>query len=192
MAKLGKIPQKRRGRVGKAKTQEALEKMFSTGDGAVFFDNHGLTVQQVTKLRASLRQSNCAVKVAKNTLIGRALEATGHDPKAFEALLKGPTVVAIGLEDPVSAAKGIKEFMKSLDAAEKQPMAIKGGMLEGKVLDAAGVDRLAAMPGREEMISMLLGSLQAPAQNMAYALNASVSQFAWALNAYKTKLEEAA
>ena len=192
MAKLGKIPQKRRGKAGKAKTQEALEKMFSTGDGAVFFDNNGLTVQQVTKLRASLRQSNCAVKVAKNTLISRALEATGRDPKAFASLLKGPTVAAIGLEDPVSAAKGIKAFLKSIEGDEKQPLVIKGGMLEGKVLSAADVDRLAAMPGREEMISMFLGSLQAPAQNLAYALNATVSQFAWALNAYKTKLEEAA
>lgn len=192
MAKLGKIPKKRRGRSRKVATQDRLETLFRDGDGVVFFDNNGLTVAQVTELRTKMRERKVAVKVAKNTMIRRALEATGGNAADFADLLKGPTVVAVGLEDPISAAKGLKEYLKAFEKEEKVPLAVKGGMLEGKRIDAKGVEALATMPGREEMIAMLLGSLNAPAQNLCYALNASVSQFAWALNAYKAKLEEAA
>lgn len=187
MAKLGKIPQKRRGRTHRVKAVEELEKLFGKGDGIVLMNNKGLSVAQATQLRTMMRENKVAVKIAKNTLIKIALKNTGYDVgDDLDKLLKGPTMIAVGLEDPVSPAKGVTQFLK--DNEEK--LEIKGGLLEKKLLDVSKVEALAKLPGREELIGMLLGSMLAPAQNLCYALNASVSQFAWALSAYQRKLEE--
>jgi large subunit ribosomal protein L10 len=189
MAKLGKTPTKRRGRTPKVEVVAELEKMFRAGDGFVFFENHGLSVKQVSDLRDRLRENKVAVKVAKNTLIRIALKNAGYEIADLDPKLVGPTVVAVGLEDPISPAKGLVKFMKDNDTAR---MALKAGILGEKVLDEKGVESVAKMPGREEMLAALVGSLNAPAQNMAYGLNAAVSQFAWALSAYQRQLEEAA
>lgn len=193
MAKPGKIPAKRRGTAWKTETIEQMEALFRDGDGIVLLDNIGLSVGQANALRAKLTENKVTVKVAKNTLIKIAFERAGFDTTELAPLLKGPTMVAVGTEDPVSAAKGIAAFLKEADFEKDKPkLVIKGGILERKVLGLDGVVELSKMPGREEMVAMLLGSIQAPAQNLCYALNASVCQFAWALNAYKAKLEEEA
>jgi len=194
MAKLGKIATKRRGKSHKIEAVTELEKLFKQGDGIVFMNNKGLSVEQSQALRRSLRERKVAVKIAKNTLLRVALANSGYDIDAvhdekigsIRSQLVGPTMVAVGLEDPVSPAKGIMEFLK--DHEEK--LEVKGGILEKKALDTNGVVALSKLPGREELIAKLLGSLNAPAQNFAYALNAGLSQFAWALSAYQRKLEE--
>ncbi len=187
MAKLGREATKRRGKAPKVAAVAELEQIFRDGDGFVFFDNNGLTVKQVSDLRSQLRENKVAVKVAKNTLIKIALKNAGYDVTGLDPVLVGPTVVAVGLEDPVSPAKGVMKFLKDNEEAR---LSVKGGVVGEDVLDAAGVDSLSKMPGREEMIARLLGSLNAPAQNTAYALNACVSQFVWGLSAYQRKLEE--
>lgn len=194
MAKLGKIATKRRGRVHKVEAIGELERLFREGDGIVLLNNKGLTVEESQKLRRSLREKGVAVKIAKNTLVRMALANTGHDLDAAESpkagsirdKLVGPTVVAVGLEDPISPAKGVMDFLKDHEGK----LEVKGGILEKKVLDTDAVIALSKLPGREELIAKLLGSLQAPAQNMAYALNAAVSQFAWALSAHQRNLEQ--
>lgn len=189
MAKLGKTPVKRRGKAPKVAAVAELESLFKSGDGLVFFDNNGLTVKQVSTLRRELRGNNVAVKVAKNTLIRIALKNAGRDAKGLDAKLHGPTVVAVGMSDPVSPAKGIVKFAKDNEEAK---LSIKGGLIGSEVLDAEGVQRLSALPGKEELLSRLLGSMLAPAQNMACAMNNAVAKFAWALQAYQQKLEESA
>ncbi len=186
MAKPGKSATKRRGKAPKVAAVAEMEQMFRSGDGLVFFDNNGLTVKQVSELRSSLRENKVAVKVAKNTLIKLALKNAGYDVAGLEPFLVGPTVVAVGLEDPISPAKGVMKFLKDNEEAR---LSVKGGIVGEELLDAAGVDKLAQMPGREEMIARMLGSMNAPAQNMAYVLNACVSQFVWGLSAYQRKLE---
>jgi large subunit ribosomal protein L10 len=186
MAKLGKTPTKRRGRTYKVTAVEELERLFAQGDGIVLMNNKGLTLGEATALRAQMRANKVAVKVAKNTLIRLALRNTGYDTAEVEKALVGPTILAIGLADPVSPAKGVTEFLKTYE----EKLEIKGGLLEKKFLDRAKVEALAKLPGREQLIAQMLGSLQAPAQNLCYALNACVTQFAWALSAYQRKLEE--
>ncbi|MDK2971741.1 MAG: large subunit ribosomal protein [Candidatus Sumerlaeota bacterium] len=186
MAKLGKIPTKRRGRTYKVTTVQELEQLFAEGDGIVLMNNKGLTVAEATELRSKMRENKVAVKIAKNTLIRIALKNAGYPTDDVDKILVGPTMVAVGMQDPVSPAKGAAEFIKN----HGERLEIKGGLLEKKFLDVAKVQELATLPGREELISRMLGSMLAPAQNMAYALNACVSQFAWALSAHKAKLEE--
>jgi len=191
MAKIGKEARKRRGRAPKVAAVAELKDMFEKGDGIVFMDNHGLTLAQATVFRQQLRGQNVAVKVEKNTLLKRAFQDAGIDPEKFSDKLTGPTMVAVGLEDPISPAKGIAKFLKENEGARLE---IKGGILksESEPLDVSGVDKLSKLPGREEMIALLLGSLNAPTQNMCYALNASVSHMGYALAALQRKLEEEA
>lgn len=189
MAKLGKTPVKRRGKAPKVAAVAELETLFKGGDGLVFFDNNGLTVKQVSTLRRQLRENNVAVKVAKNTLIRIALKNVGRETKGLEAKLHGPTVVAIGMADPISPAKGLMKFVKENEDAK---LSIKGGLIGKDLLDVSGVERLSQLPGKEELLSRLLGSMMAPAQNMACAMNNAVAKFAWALQAYQTKLQESA
>ena len=188
MAKLGREATKKIGKAPKTATINELKTLFESGDGFVFLNNKGMTLKQATAFRKELRGKKVAVKVAKNTLIKLALKEAGVKIDAFENTLAGPTVVAVGLEDPITPAKTILGYLKS---NETLPLEVKGGLLrsEGKALDVAGVEALSKLPGREEMIAMLLGSLQAPAQNLCYAMNNSVAKFAWALAALKDKLE---
>lgn len=188
MAKLGREARKRRGRAPKVRAVEELTGLLKDGDGIVFMNNNGLSLAQATAFRTQLRANNVAVKVAKNTLIKIALKGADIDPSIIEDKLVGPTMIAIGLEDPISPAKCVMKFLKDNEEARLE---VKGGILKSdeKALDANGVEQLSKLPGREEMIAMLLGSLNAPAQNMVYALNASVSQFAWALSAHQRNLE---
>ena len=166
---------------------EELNKLFGDGDGIVFMNNLGLSVGDMTQFRSGLRKNGVKVKVAKNTLIKRALEESGVEvDDNIQNVLVGPTMIAFGLEDAVSPAKGVVDFLKDNEGK----LEIKGGLLEQKFLDTAGVDQLSKLPSREELIAQLLGSLNAPAQNFCYALNAAVSQFAWALSAYERKLQE--
>jgi large subunit ribosomal protein L10 len=197
MAKMGKAATKRRGRAPKVEAVSELEKLFSSGDGIVLLNNNGLTLGQMTALRRRLRNKGVAVKVAKNTLLKRALASTGYDTegladrdkRTLDGVLSGPTLIAVGLEDPVTPAKEVQGFMKENEEARLE---IKGGLLEKKLLTAAQVDELAKLPGREELIARMLGSMNAPAQNTAGVLYACVAQFGYALAAYQRKLEEAA
>jgi len=189
MAKPGKIPTKRRGRGIKTSTIDELQELFEKGDGIVLMNNKRMTVSHSSALRSQLREQGVAVKIAKNTLIRIALERAGYDTSTTQSLLSGPTVLAVGLNDPVSAAKGITAFLKEFKD-EEPPIEVKGGLLEKKVIGISGVTALSNMPGREEMLASLLGSMMAPAQNLAYGLNAAVSQFAWALSAYQRQMEE--
>lgn len=188
MAKLGREATKKIGKGPKSATVTELKALFEKGDGFVFLNNNGMTLKQATAFRKELRGNKVAVKVAKNTLMKIALKECGVSLEGIESKFAGPTVVAVGLEDPISPAKSVLKYLKD---NELVPLEVKGGILksEGKVLDAKGVEQLSKLPGREEMISMLLGSLSAPAQNFCYALNNSVAKFAWALSALQTKLE---
>ena len=119
----------------------ALKEAFSKAKSVVLADNMGLTVAQVTKLRRELRQAGVELKVAKNTLIGIAAREMGIE--GLEPYLHGTTTLAFSYEDEASAAKKIREFF----AKEREPkFVVKAGILEGKVLDAAGVKELADLP----------------------------------------------
>ena len=125
-------------------------------------DYLGLTVEEVTNLRKDLRDSNVKMKVIKNTYLKRAAEKAG-----IEGL--GPTAVVYtaDADDITEPARIVSKYEDDIDA-----LSIKGGMLEGKVASQEEIKKLAAIPGREGLLSMLVSVLQAPVRNFAYAVKA--------------------
>lgn len=130
----------------------------------VVVDYRGLTVEQDTQLRKSLRQANVTYKVYKNTFLTMAFKGT--DFEGLAPYLEGPTAVAISKEDATAPARVLAGFAKKNNALE-----IKGGVVEGTVYDAQGMSRIASIPSREELLSKLLGSLQSPITNFARVMN---------------------
>jgi len=142
-----------------------LTKKFVDAQAVVVVDYRGLTVGQVTELRKQLRDAGIEMRVLKNTMLRRAAEAAGLE--GMEDVFKGPTAVAFSNEEVVAPAKIIAEFAKDAEALE-----IKGGVLEGKVADVDQINKIAKLPSREGLLSMLLSVLQAPMRNTALAVKA--------------------
>lgn len=186
MAKSGREARKRIGKAPKAKQVTGLEKVLKPGHGFLLATNKGLTVEQITKLRAEGRAKKVGIKVAKNRLLRIALKNLGYDPGPLGSLLKGQTLLFSGVEDPITPAKVLVQATK--DTPEK--IEIKGGFFEGKVLSAKEVTALSEMPGREALLGRLLGSMMAPAQNTVYALNQAAAKVVYAVDAHRRKLEE--
>ena len=130
----------------------------------VLAEYRGVEVGDLTKLRASARQSGVYLRVLKNTLVRRAVKGTSFEGLADQ--MTGPLIYGIST-DPVAAAKVLNDFAKGNDK-----FALKAGSYAGKVLDKAGVQALASIPSREELLAKLLGVMQAPVSGFAGALAA--------------------
>lgn len=143
---------------------------------AFLADYRGISVEQVNALRTAMREAGGQYCVVKNTLLRRAIEGTAAQP--LHEWLDGPTALTIAAEDPVAPAKVLKDFVKKVDNFN-----IKGGVLDGKPLTAEQVDALASLPSREELLQKMLGSMNAPAQNMAGVLAAVPRSFVQVLQA---------
>lgn len=141
----------------------------------------GLTVDEITDLRAKMRAVGAGFKVTKNRLTRLALEGTKFD--GISDLFKGPTAIAYA-DDPVSAAKVAVDFAKGNDK-----LIVLGGALPERSLDAAGVKALASMPSLDESRAKIVGLLQAPAGKIAAVLQAPAGQLARVFGAYSEKGE---
>ena len=160
--------------IGEIKTR------FDKMSAAVFLSFQGMTVAHVSKLRAEFRKAGVEYKVCKNTLVKHALKDAAYRDKLGDVLV-GMTGIAWSYEDPSAAAKVVKAFRRD-PAGEK--LRIKAGLVEGSVLDAQGVeDRLATMPGKNELRATLLATLQAPLQKFVAQLAAPSQNFVYLLSA---------
>ncbi|TCS68745.1 LSU ribosomal protein L10P [Sulfuritortus calidifontis] len=128
----------------------------------------GIQVEDLTALRVKARQSGVYLRVLKNTLVRRAVADTPFAPLAEQ--MTGPLIYSISA-DPVAAAKVLNEFAKGNDK-----LVLKVGSYAGKVLDKAGVQALASIPSRDELLAKLLGVMQAPVSGFAGALAALAKQ----------------
>ncbi|WP_134686772.1 50S ribosomal protein L10 [Brevibacillus migulae] len=135
----------------------------------VVADYRGLTVAQVTELRKQLREAGVEFKVYKNSLT--RLATAQENLTELDAQLTGPNAIAFSKEDVIAPAKVLADFAKKNEKLE-----IKGGVIEGKVVDADQIKALAALPSREGLLSMLLSVLQAPVRNFALAVKAVADQ----------------
>ncbi len=124
----------------------------------------GMSSSDLTRLRAKAKEQKVYLRVLKNTLMRRAVEGTAFAPLADHMI--GPLIYSFS-EDAVSAAKVVHEFAKSNDK-----LVVQQGYCEGKILDKSAVEALANIPGREQLISQLLGVMQAPVSGFARALAA--------------------
>lgn len=129
--------------------------------GVLFLDYTGLKVQEVEVLRKSFRAANVKYRVVKNTLLARVLAGTSCE-SAIQYLKGTPTSVVIGIDDPVTGAKLTVDFAK-----EKEKPRIKGGIVEGKAIDARQAEALAKMPSKPEVQAAVLAQVLSPGRNLA-------------------------
>ncbi|RME85671.1 MAG: 50S ribosomal protein L10 [Zetaproteobacteria bacterium] len=167
----------------KKRLVEALRAAWSECPAGVVVHYRGLTVAEMMALRRALREVGAALKVVKCTLARRAAEGTEF--AALEPLFSGPIAVAYG-QDPVGMAKALVEFAKQHEA-----LVIRGGVLDGRLIDEAGVKALAALPPREVLLAQLLATMQAPITGFVRVLNEVPASFVRALAAVRDQKETA-
>jgi large subunit ribosomal protein L10 len=136
----------------------------------------GLTVAEMAALRRALRAVGGDYKVFKNTLVRRAIEGSGY--AQLVELLEGPTAIAFVHGDVSAVAKALRDFSRGAPA-----LVIRGGVLDGVLLDAAALGALAELPSRDVLLSMFAGALAAPMRTMAGLLKALPQNLAYGLAA---------
>ncbi len=152
--------------------QPVVEEIISKIDGAqslVLVDHRGLTVQQDTDLRKQLREAGVFYKVYKNTMMNFAFRGTEFE--GLSDLLNGPSAIAVSKDDATAPARIICEFAKTAKNLE-----VKGGVVEGRVIDVKGVEEVSQIPSREVLLGRLLGSMQSPVANFARVIKQIVEK----------------
>jgi large subunit ribosomal protein L10 len=151
---------------------------------AVAAEYRGLSVAELTELRAKARAEGVYVRVVKNTLARRAVEDT--DFACMQDGFKGPLILAFSQQDPGSAARVIKEFAKGRDK-----MVVKMVSIGGKVLPASQLEALATMPTYDQALSMLLALMKAPVEKLARTINEVPGKFVRTVAAIRDAKEAA-
>jgi large subunit ribosomal protein L10 len=146
-----------------------LAEQLKNSPAGVVVNYQGITVDADTKMRKALREAGVKYMVMKNSLTGRACDEVGmSDMKQY---LTGMTAIAIGTTDPVAPAKVLKEYAEKVESFQ-----ILAGYLDGAVVDAETVNKLADIPSKEVLLAKLLGSIKSPLYNFAYALQAIIDK----------------
>lgn len=169
-------------RSAKVEAVESLRGELERASVAVLADNRGLTAFQMNRVRRAVREAKGRCRVSKNRLARRAI--AGGRYQAMDGLLRGPTALILGFEDPVSLAKVAVKLSEEFPKLE-----IKGAVLDGQVVEAAGVKALAALPPREVLLAQLLGVLQAPATQLVRTLSEPAARLARLVDALAQRAE---
>ncbi len=130
---------------------------------AVAAEYRGLTVEEMTQLRAQAREDGVFLKVAKNTLVHRAVEGTDYE--CMQDSLTGPLLFAFSMEDPGAAARLVKDYSK-----DHQNLIAKLVVVGGELYDASELTRLASLPTYDQAIAMLMGVMKAPIEKFVRTL----------------------
>lgn len=155
----------------KAQQVAEIAEKIKRAQSVIICDYRGLTVEEDTKMRQELRNAGVEYMVLKNSMVERAAKEAGID-ESINAMLKGPSAFAFGYDDAVAPAKVLKEnLVKKFKKGE-----LKGGILEGEVIDTATVTAIAELPSREQMIARMLGSMMGPVTKLAIALKEVAKQ----------------
>lgn len=143
---------------------EEISTAIKNAQSVVLVDYRGLTVEQDTQLRKNLRKAGITYKVYKNTMMNFAFKGTVYEGLA--PYLEGPSAMAYSDTDATAPARILAQFAKTANKLE-----IKAGVVEGSVYDAKGMEAIASIPAREELLSRLLGSMMSPITNFARVMN---------------------
>ncbi|MCX5749431.1 MAG: 50S ribosomal protein L10 [Candidatus Saganbacteria bacterium] len=146
----------------------------------IFTDHKGLTVAQMTALRRKLWNVNAQYKVVKNTLAARTIE--GDFKEELKKTFNGPTSVIFGFGDMIGPAKILTAFIK-----ENEKPLVKAAVMEGKLIDASQVKKLAALPGREALLAMAFAGMKSPITGFVRVLQGPIRKFVIALNEIQKK-----
>ncbi len=142
-----------------------LAEQIKNSAAGVVVNYQGITVDKDTAMRKALREAGVKYVVMKNTMTGRACEMVGYGE--MKQYLNGMTAIAISENDPVAAAKVLKDYADKVESFN-----ILAGYVDGAVIDAAAVNELASIPSKETLIAKFLGSIQSPIYKFAYAIKA--------------------
>jgi len=160
-----------------------LAQKLSGCDVAITTDYRGLSVAEMTELRRRLRQGGIEYRVIKNTLARFAAEQAGKE--GLTSIIEGPTAIAFGHGDVAAPAKALVDYIRS----SRSELKIRGGLLDRRVLSAAEVTTLAALPPKEELIAKLLAGMQGTILALVNVLNANITGLLGLLIARSKQLE---
>ena len=148
---------------------DEIKEKLENAEAAVVIDYMGITVAEADAMRKQLREADVDYTVYKNTLVKRAIEGTKYEGLADA--LAGPSALAISQTDATAPARVLNKVMK-----EFKKMEFKAGVIEGELFDAAGVQAIADIPSRDELIAKFMGSIQSPIANFARVINQIAEQ----------------
>lgn len=158
--------------------------VLSGAKAAAVAEYRGLTVAQMTDLRARARKADVYLRVVKNTLVRRAVTGSGFE--VLKDKVVGPLTFAAS-KDPVAVAKVLSEFAK-----DNEKFVIKAGAMDGKLMSQAEIQALAKLPGREQLLAMLMSAMQGPAQKFVSTLNEVPARFVRTLAALRDQKAQTA
>ena len=161
-----------------------INAVLADAEAVMLAEYRGLSVAQMTDLRHKARESQVYLRVVKNSLARRAVEGSGFE--CLKEQLIGPLAFAVS-KDPVAAAKVLSEF-----AEDNELLRIKAGAMGGKLMSVEQVQALAKLPGRDQLLAMLLGTMQAPIQKFVQTLNEVPAKFVRTLAAVRDSKQAAA
>ena len=167
----------------KVEAVEGLKEKFGSFTGYVFTDYRGLTVEQITGLRGQLRKMGAEYRVVKNNFAKIAFKELSQ-PDGVAAYLVGPTAIAMARDEANQVAKSI------LDFARETSVKIKGGLVDGQILNDKQMEAFSRLPSRAELLSSLMGTMKAPMQNLVCAMNGIPSKLVRTLAAVADKKKQ--
>jgi large subunit ribosomal protein L10 len=162
---------------------EEITELLKGSPMTILTNYRGLSVSQLQEFRKQLRENGGSFRVVKNTLTGIA--ADNVEMSDIREFLEGPTAIVTTTEDPVGPAKTTRDFARSTRILE-----VKAGVLEGSLIPASEVERLATLPSRDELLAKVVGGLNAPLAGMVGVLSGPIRGLAYVLQARASQLEE--
>jgi len=173
----------RANKIQSSKTEaiDMLKGMIGGASDFVFAEYRGLTVEQITRLRKQLREKGAELHVVKNNFARIAFEDLGYTNEV-EPVLAGPTAVTFVKADSNDVAKVLLDFAK-----EVPTLKIKGALVDKNFMDIAQIEAFSRLPGRGQLIAMLMSAMNGPAQNLVYVLNAIPTKLVRVLKAIEEK-----
>jgi large subunit ribosomal protein L10 len=160
-----------------------IAEIASTAQSAVAAEYRGLTVQQLSSLRSNARELGVYVKAVKNNLVKIAIKDTSLE--CMDSFLKGPLIFAFSKDELGAAAKLVNDFKKDNDLLKPVAMAVNG-----ELIDVEKLSQIAALPNRDQAISMLMAVMKLPIEKFVRTLSAPNVKLVQTLSAYKMKLEQ--
>ena len=162
-----------------------LTDMLSRSTVVIGANYRGLDVAASTQLRRQLKETGIEMRVVKNTLFLRAVEAVGKPELA--QLADGPTALVVGYDDPLAPVKSVVEYQRTA----RNNFAARLAYFDGQILQAAQLSELASLPPKEVMIAEFSGLLQAPITNLVSLLQATIQEFSGLIDARASQMETA-
>jgi large subunit ribosomal protein L10 len=171
-------------RTDKKSVVEKLRADIEPDGHLILADYRGLTVEELTGVRAKVRAASGTMRVIKNTLVRRAVDGT--DKEAVNDLLEGPNAFVFTKDDPVPVVKALSDAAKDFEA-----LSLKGGVVEGRPVTPEEIMKIAQLPSREVLLGKALGSISSPLQGLVNVCQGTLRNLVYALEAIRQAKAEA-